>query len=72
MKAENGDEEIFFVKIIFFYDDSLVQQKVDISIPSCDDIFASKGHNHRMLLTFPMALDPFAKKRFFHDIPNCY
>jgi hypothetical protein len=51
----------------------LVQQKVNKSIPSCDDLLASKGHNHRMLLTFPMALDPFAtmqKKRLFHVMPN--
>ncbi len=37
-----------------------MQQKVDRSIPSCDDFLASKGHNHKMLLTFPMALNPFA------------
>jgi hypothetical protein len=51
-----------------------VQQKVNESIPSCDDL-ASKGHNHRMLLTFPMALNPFVtmqEKRFFHVIPSCY
>ncbi len=36
-----------------------MQQKVDISIPSYDDLLASKSHNHIMLLTFQMASDPF-------------
>jgi hypothetical protein len=43
--------------------------------PSCDDLFASKGHIHRMLLTYPMASDPFGtmqKKNFFHVIPSHY
>jgi hypothetical protein len=75
MKAKNGDEDIFSVKYENLTDDFLVQQKVDRSIPSCDDLLASKGHNHRMLLTFPMALNRFVtmqEKRLFHVIPNHY
>jgi hypothetical protein len=60
MKAKNGDQKILFVRIIDLTDDFLMQQKVNRSIPSCDDLIASKGHNHKMLLAFPMALNPFA------------
>jgi hypothetical protein len=48
---------------------------VDTSIPSDDDLLASKGYNHGMLLTFPMALNDFVtmhKKRLFHVIHSCY
>jgi hypothetical protein len=52
MKAKNGNEKIFSMKIRKLRDDFLVQQKVHKSIPSYDDLLASKGYNHRMLLTF--------------------
>ncbi len=75
MKVENGDEKIFLVKIENLTSNFLVQQNVDKSIPSCEDLIASKGHNHGMLLTFPMASNPFTaiqKKRFFHVILSHY
>jgi hypothetical protein len=39
MKAENDDEKIFFVNVKNLTNDSLMQQKVNKFVPSCDILF---------------------------------